>query len=178
MNRGRIEKCPLPANALLGKYARRGCYTDCYTTVVPRTVTHARFVTSFYTTWLFRIERLILKWLVSRPSSDDEARQLAEGHSDTFAAWSVEDRSENQLLLCDLRERTRSWLMVMPIAGAPGAATRLYFGSAVVLARSSDAEQSSPGLLFRALIGFHKLYSVALLRAARSAILSRPDHVS
>ena len=49
-----------------------------------------------------------------------------------FAAWHVENRSENEILMCDFRGRTRSWLMVAPVSTVSDARTRLYFGSAVV----------------------------------------------
>jgi len=107
-----IERCPLPHNALLKKYDRPGVYADCYRTDVIGAVTHKEYVGSFYTTSLFKLERTILRWAVSKPSSDIQAIQLADGSTDTFAAWHVEDRCENQLLLCDFRGRTRSWLMV------------------------------------------------------------------
>lgn len=113
-------------------------------------------MTAFYTTWLFRLERWILRHMVGRPSTDQEARQLARGERDAFAAWSVEARAPGQLLMRDFTGRTRSWLMVAPAAGTDG--TRLYFGSVVV---------PVPGARLRGpLIGFHKCYSRMLLGAA------------
>jgi hypothetical protein len=154
-----VAPCPLPPQALLARYARDGSYVDCYVTEIARTVSHAQYVEAFYTTAVFRLERLILKWAVSRPSSDEEARRLAAGEIGAFAAWRVENRAEDQLLLCDLLGGTRSWLMVAP---AGPARTRLYFGSAVV--------RLSGG--YRALLAFHKLYSRVLLGAARSRLRS------
>ena len=71
-------------------------------------------MTAFYTTWLFRLERWILRLAVARPSTDEEAHQLARGEREAFAAWSVEARAPDQLLMCDFTGRTRSWLMVVP----------------------------------------------------------------
>lgn len=159
-----IEKRPLPDNALLLTYQKNGDYTDCYTTDIPRVVSHADYVAAFYTTSLFKLERFILKWVASKPSSDSEARQLADREIDEFAAWYVEGRGENQLLLCDFRDRTRSWLMVSTLPGGTG--TRLYFGSAVV-------RTSSMGSGFSALLGFHKLYSRALLYSTKSRLQSQ-----
>ena len=158
----------LPANALTQSYARNGSYTDCFTTTVPQAVTHAQYVEAFYTTWVFRLERWILKWAISRPSTDEEARQLAQGRLDRFSAWSVEARAENQLLMRDeFTRRTRSWLMTEPL---PEGGTRLYFGSVVV----SEADGRMGGR-FRALLWFHKLYSRILLGAARRRLrLSKP----
>ena len=158
-----IQPRPLPDNALLGEYARNGAYTDCYATDVPAAVSHERYVAAFYTTPLFKLERVILKWAVSKPSTDEQARQLAAGSLDTFAAWSVEKRVENQLLLRDFLGRTRSWLMVAPLADEAGVGTRLYFGSAVV-PRGKSGSGPPP------LLGFHQLYSRALLRSARVSL--------
>ena len=165
-----IEVCALPQNALLQKYLRPGVYTDCYCTEVDLGVTHAQYVNAFYTTWLFKLERIILKLAVSRPSTDAQARQLADGTIDTFAAWRVEERCENQLLLTDIVGRTRSWLMLAPSAGEVRDRTVLYFGSAVTPKVDTGSENSTLGPVFSSLIGFHKLYSVLLLRAARSRL--------
>lgn len=161
----RIQPRPLPAEAVLQGYRERGAYTDAYSADVPGAVTLARYVEAFYTTPVFRTERLILRLAVARPSTDAEARQLARGETDRFAAWSVEDRDRSQLLLCDFRGTTRSWLMVQPLAD--GAGTRLWFGSAVVpTARSVQEGRPRMGFAFRALLGFHQLYSRVLLAAA------------
>jgi hypothetical protein len=162
----------LPADALLHRYSGGGAYADCYFTDMARTVSHAEYVEAFYTTWVFKLERLILKWAVSRPSTDDQARQLAEGRRDAFAAWTVEARAADQLLLGDFSGRTKSWLMVAAASGGT-AGTRLYFGSAVVPARESSRGRGGLGLVFKALLGFHKLYSRILLRSA-AVRLSRP----
>jgi hypothetical protein len=164
-----IVTCALPPHALLARYAQQHAYTDCYTTLVPRTVSHAEYVQAFYTTTLFKTERLILKWLVSKPSTDIEAQLLSEETIDRFAAWSVELRTDNQLLMCDFQNRTRSWLMTEPETSDTNQ-TRLYFGSAVVPIRDDKLGTSSLGGGFNALLGFHKLYSVALLRAARTKL--------
>ena len=163
-----IEPCPLPDNALLNKYDYPGVYTDCYRTDIVGAVTHEEFVNSFYTTWLFKLERMILKWAVSKPSSDVQAKQLANGNIDTFAAWQVEDRCENQLLLSDFQGRTRSWLMVAPVEIEGIRKTRLFFGSAVTPARKAKTGKTSLGPGFSMLLGFHKCYSVLLLYSAKS----------
>jgi hypothetical protein len=116
---------------------------------------------------VFKLERAILKWFVARPSTDDQARQLAAGTRDAFAAWTVEARTADQLLLGDFSGRTKSWLMV---AAIPGAGTRLYFGSAVVPRRSKNPKKSGLGFVFAALLGFHQLYSRILLRFAASRL--------
>lgn len=165
-----IQSCSLPRNALLNAYETSGAYTDCYATDIDASVSHQQFVKAFYTTPLFKLERVILKWAVSRPSTDTDVQQLAAGAVDTFAAWHVEKRAENQLLMCDLHGRTRSWLMVAPLKTDRGPATRLYFGSAVVPAKGAATDTPTLGFGFKALLGFHKMYSKALLSAARSRL--------
>ncbi|MDI4633539.1 hypothetical protein J7U46_10815 [Pelomonas sp. V22] len=161
---GSITARELPAEALLNKYREQGAYTDCYATEMALPISHADFVEAFYTTPLFKLERLILALLLGRPASDAQARELAKGRLDRFAAWTVEGRAENQLLLCDFQSRTRSWLMVE--AAADGRSTRLFFGSAVVPKLDRRSGERRMGAAFVALLGFHKLYSRLLLRAA------------
>ena len=165
-----IESCSIPDDTLLNNYPGEGTYTDCYVTEIHGAVSQARFVTAFYTTPVFKLERFILKIAVSKPSTDDQAIQLAAGSIDAFAAWNVEARSENQLLMSDFHRRTRSWLMVVPASGTSGTCTRLYFGSAVVPVKNPKTGKLTPGWMFRALPGFHKLYSVVLLYAAKSRL--------
>ncbi len=165
-----IQPCPLPENALLGSYRREGAYTDCYSTVIPATVSHEQYVAAFYTTFVFKLERHILKWVVAKPSTDEQARQLAAGANDDFAAWRVEQRAHNQLLLCDMYGSTRSWLMVAPMESGNGRGTRLYFGSAVVAKGKSRTGEPETAFVFRALLGFHKIYSQVLLSAARARL--------
>ena len=165
-----VQPGELPTSALLARYAEGGGYTDCYFTDVPGVVAHDAYVTAFYTTWLFKTERFILKWAVARPSTDEGARRLAAGAADDFAAWRVEARADNQLLMCDFMGRTRSWLMTEKLETAKGAVTRLYFGSAVVPAKTSADGKPEMGFPFSTLLGFHKLYSRALLAAARARL--------
>ena len=162
-----IEKCPIPANALLARYAMDGNYIDCYRTDISGEISLAEFIFAFYRTFIFNLERFILRWTVNKPSTDAEARQLADRAIDRFAAWQVEDRSEHELLMCDFVGRTRSWLMVEPMSTNGSSRTRLYFGSAVVAIQGKP----SPDFRFRAILGFHKIYSVVLLYSARSRLL-------
>lgn len=166
----------LPPQALLLRYTARGDYTDCFGTEVPAVVSHADFVAAFYTTPVFRLERLILRLAVARPSTDSEARELAAGSAGEFAAWRVEERAENQLLLSDFRGHTRSWLMVAHDEQPAGPRTRLFFGSAIVAVAdpASGARRIRPG--YRALLGFHRLYSRILLGAARRRLASQSGH--
>lgn len=158
--------CALPADALLTQHVDVGNYTDCFRIALSlSSVRLADYVRAFYGTRLFRLERGVLRWLLRRPSSDAELDALAEGRREAFAAWTVEARAPDQLLLCDLYGRTRSWLMVAPTAEG----VTLYFGSAVVAQRDRKGGRAL-GWTFRALLGFHRRYSRSLLNAAAQAL--------
>lgn len=163
----------LPSGALLHRHREAGAYTDCYATEIARPVTQAEYVEAFYTSWVFKLERLLLDWLVAKPSTDLQARALARGAVGSFAAWTVEVRTANQLLLCDFQGRTRSWLMSAAVPGDAASSTRLYFGSAVVPVIDPRSGQKKMGWIYRALLGFHKVYSRVLLHAAVSRLLRR-----
>jgi hypothetical protein len=165
-----IQPCEVPPNSLLRAYKDGAGFADCYVAEVPGAVTQAAFIEAFYTSPLFKIERTLLHYLASRPATDADAKQLAGGKASKFSAWRVEGQSASELLLADFTGRTRSWLMAAPVAGPDQALkTRLYFGSAVV-PRSGKAGRAAQeprmGWVFHALLGFHRLYSRLLLRAA------------
>ena len=166
-----IRRESIPENALHAHYERQGAYLDCYATDIDRAVTFAQFVEAFYTSWLFRIERWILAWSVARPSTDAQAREVSFGKRGDFAAWTVEARATDQLLMCDFLGHTRSWFMVVPRAA--GAGTRLYFGSVVTSRRNERTGELELGRSYRLLLGFHKLYSRALLATARARLRSQ-----
>jgi len=166
-----VETGDLPENSLLLRYRESGAFTDCYYVDIDRVVSQAEYIRAFYTTTPFKLERLILKWAVSRPSTDEDVDRLAEARSEEFAAWYVETRCDTQLLLSDYRDRTRSWLMTEPSGSAVGDSTRLYFGSAVVPIQEDKAEErrleNGSGVLLR----FHKLYSEILLLSSKHRLL-------
>ena len=163
-----IQTSPAPPNALIHKYTSMpGAYTDSYMTVIPAQVSFPEYVFAFYTTSLFKVERLILTLTVRKPSTDVQARELSNAKRNSFAAWTVEARDENQILMCDFAGSTRSWLMTVPAKNG----TRLYFGSAVVPRGNSQDGKPSLGFNFQALLGFHKVYSVLLLSSASSRLI-------
>jgi hypothetical protein len=88
-----LAQCPAPEDALLKTYRGGhypelwGKYSDCFSASIDRTVGRADFVFAFYTSPVFKIERLILHYLLRVPSGDDQAKQLAVGSTDTFAVW-------------------------------------------------------------------------------------------
>ena len=164
-----------PTNALLITHRGRrpeqwGGYHDCFRICVSGRVTLQQFVEAFYTSRLFRLERALLRVFLAIPSSDADAYALARGTRNTFAAWYVGARTPTELLMCDRYERTRSWFRVGP-DGDGG--TELCFGSAVAGRRRANGSFAmSPS--FRALLGFHVLYSQLLLQAAARSFAA-PD---
>jgi hypothetical protein len=153
----------LPPDALLNAYRDSGTYTDCLTCDVRGALSLADYITAFYTSPVFRPERLILSILLSMPSTDDDVAGLAAGTKDRFAAWTVERRTDTQILLCDYQSRTRSWLMVAPLGADM---TRLYFGSAVTQVDETKTGRALAKLAFQTLLWFHKAYAKALISSA------------
>jgi hypothetical protein len=172
-----VTREPVTDDALLKTYRggvrpeRWGKYGDCFSLTVDRVVSLEDFVFAFYTSAVFRIERLLLRAFIGTPSSDSDARALAEGSAASFAVWYVGKRTATQLLMCDRYERTRSWFRVEALNGGR---TRLQFGSAVAAARDDRAGTKSLGGTFRLLLGFHVLYSQVLLRAAKRGVTKTP----
>jgi hypothetical protein len=168
-----VHPCEIPLNALLRKYQDGIGYADCYVIEVPDVVSQAAFIEAFYTSPLFKIERTLLRYFASRSATDADARQLAAGMVDRFSAWRVEEQSSAEVLLADFTGRTRSWLMASP-SGVPtvAASTRLYFGSAVLPESRAGTPKPGMGWLFHTLLGFHRLYSRLLLRAASRRVKS------
>lgn len=88
-------------------------------------------------------ERSILTWAVSKPSTDEQTTQLAEGKIDTFAAWYVETRSKNEILLCDFRDRMSGRPSMGWAFGALAgfhkiySVALLYFAKSLLIAKAS-----------------------------------------
>jgi hypothetical protein len=164
-----IQQGPLPQGALLEKYQQQGAKTDCYFIDLPNSISHSDYVEAFYTSPFFKVERVILTFLARRPSTDEQAKELALGNATHFAAWHVEGQTQDQLLLCDFLGKTRSWLM--SVQDEKSNSTRLYFGSAVIPKQVKKTGKVKVGIGFRLLGGFHHLYSKALLKAACKRLL-------
>ena len=153
----------VPSASLLGRLAtQRNAYADAYTLRLPQAVSLAEFVEAFYTTRLFKLER----WLIARtgrPSTDADVRALAQGEDRRMAAWTVEAREGDELLMHEDSGVTRSWFKV---EAAAGGATTLWFGSAFMPRKGEAGGKPRFSWLFHALLGFHRSYSRALLAAA------------
>ena len=147
-------KANVPEGALLRPYADRAdCFTDAYCADVGRPMALDAYLRAFYATWAFAPEKLLLRLALRRPAQVFEVGPLALGEADCFAAWDVEARTKDEVLLVDLGGRTRSWFKVD--------GSTVYFGSAVV----PPTPGADLGLLFKSLLGFHKVYSRVLLGA-------------
>ena len=160
------EKCSVLPNSLLAPFAANG-YADTYHTELSGHISMEDYIYGFYTTPLFKLERLILSWTVSKPSNDEQTHELAKSKTDKFATWTMEGRTENELLMCDMIGRTRSWLMVNHLGTVDNPKTQLYFGTGVVSKSKRKVGNASFGLFFIALLPFHKAYSRFLLFFAR-----------
>ena len=164
-----IRARPLPPDSLLALHSGPGDHTDCYTLDVPHAVALEALVEAFYTSRGFLPERLFLS-LIGRGAGAAEARALARGETDRFAAWRVEARSGSELLMADFMGRTRSWLMVEPLGVS---ATRLHFGSGVIRRDGRGPGARLERGLVRLLLPGHALYSRALLRSAAAVLFAR-----
>lgn len=140
-------------------------YQDCFTAEIDRQLTLAEYIYAFYTTVPFTLERMLIAALIGKSSTILNAQALAAGQVRQFSAWVVLARTDTQVLLGDYRNQTRSWLAVQPLTAKQG--TRLYFGSGI--RAIADPASGKPAMTwgFRALGGFHVLYSRVLLSAAQ-----------
>jgi hypothetical protein len=166
MSDARVREIELPEGALLQRYAGGEGFADAYATDLDREVSFESYVEAFYSTGMFAPEKFLLS-VLGRRSSKEQLGAMARGEQERFAAWTVEARADAQLLLKDDTGRTRSWLHCESL---PDGGTRLYFGSAVVARSDPRSGERRLGAGFNALLGFHRAYSRALLRAARKAL--------
>jgi len=85
----RNEECP--PDALLRTYRggahpeRWGGYGDCFSVSIDRVVALADFVTAFYTSPLFRVERFLLRLILGVRSSDADAHALGIGSAKSLS---------------------------------------------------------------------------------------------
>ena len=165
-----IEKCEVIPNTLVASFLEKG-YADSYRTEVDGHISMEDYVYKFYTSPLFKLERFILTWTVRKPSSDMQAKEISEGNTNKFAAWTLEDRREHELLMRDMADRTRSWFMVNHLGTKENPKTQLYFGTGISPSPKRKNEKSSFGLFFIAMLPFHKAYSVLLLYFAKRQLI-------
>jgi hypothetical protein len=158
----KVIEMPLPDETFIAQQSELlGYFTDCYGVELNKIVTLQDFINAFYTTPLFRLERLILALTPKGRMKDVDVSALSSGESDTMAIWQVEGRRDREILLSS--GRTKSWLMVVPLQGG----TQLYFGS-VVVPEPAKHEGNMPrlGPVFDSLLAAHRVYSRLLLGSA------------
>ena len=90
-----VTQIDIPDGTLIAERRDRlGGFADSFVTRVPGQISLPDYVETFYTTPVFRAERLILR-LAGHPSTDQQARDLARGLTERFAIW---DRPANLLV--------------------------------------------------------------------------------
>jgi len=168
----RVEQRPVPQGSFLDALVQeQGAYADCFAVTVPAHVSFPAYIEAFYTTSVFRAERLILRLIAGRPSTDLQVRELAIGARNSFAVWTVEKRAETELLL--KAGRTLSWLRLSAPSDANHPATTLMFGSAVTPITDPRTGKPKLGLIFDLSLGLHLGYSRILLAMARRRLLAQ-----
>ncbi|WP_432201337.1 hypothetical protein ACRAQ7_03825 [Erythrobacter sp. W53] len=146
----KVFACDVPSSSLLAGFGGPENYRDCFARDVPSAVSLSNFIEAFYTSAVFRPERLALG-LIRRGANNADAAKLARGKAANFATWDVIERTETEILLRDFQGATASWLCAQPDGDG---STRLLFGSWL---REPDRT------IVRALIPFHVWYSRVLL---------------
>jgi len=122
-----IQQIDIPADTLIAEHRTRiDGFADSFMTRVPQDVSLATYVEAFYTTPVFRTERMILG-LAGHKSSDQQARNVAQGEADRFAIWGNPIRRDGELLMQEASGATSSWFMTRK----DGEGTELYFGTTV-----------------------------------------------
>ena len=164
------EERSVPEDRLISPFkTAQAHYADAFCLEFAGEADLAAFITAFYTTWLFKLERIVLRVFARTASSDAQAQALGQGDTDTFAVWRVEGRAPTEILLGERSGRTKSWLAVEP----EGDITRLWFGSIVVPVERKGKPTLGP--VFDSLLGAHKVYSRLLLMAAAAKLTRRKD---
>ncbi len=156
-----VNSSDVPSDRLISPFKDMvGHHTDAYFADIAQEISLPELIQAFYTSPLFKAERLVLRLAARAPSSDADAAALAAGSSQHFAVWTVEARSDTDILLADKGGRTKSWLAVEPLESG----TRVWFGSVVVPVMKAGKAELGP--VFTSLMGVHALYSRALLGVA------------
>ena len=156
-----------PEGALIRRYTTNpGGYSDRFYVDIPADVTLSDYILAFFSTPIFRMERLILNLVPSGRSNEQCVLDLASGTGDKMAGWKTEKRDENQLLLAVGDGPIRTWLMVQGTQSSettPTKTTRLYFGSAVLPTSMTKDGHPKLAIVFKLFSGLHIFYSRLLL---------------
>lgn len=161
-----VRAVDIPSGTMLKAYqAQEGCYTDCYAVDVAGAPDIERFIRIFFDTSIFRLERRILALSGLEATHADDVDALARGHRSRFAAWRLEGKTADELMLRFERPSGRTWLHVADVPDQSGQA-RLFFGSALLPGARDNDKRPTIGWSLHAFLPFHRLYARMLLRAA------------
>lgn len=159
-----ITKIAIPPDCLLKTYDDiPHAYADAYQTQIQGKIKLSDFIIAFFDSPIFKAERVLITLTTISPTFKKDVLDLAEGNTNKFAMWELEQRGENELLLKVRQGRIRTWLAVIPQAHS----TKLLFGSAVL----PKSENGDIGWIFRKLTVFHEIYSKILLKSAAKRVL-------
>lgn len=160
----RVEERDSPKDSLLHQYTEKpGCHADAFMAEINFTPSLKDYITAMFGSPVFRIERVLLAVAAATPTFKKDLTAFALAEKDSFALWKTMERSDQELLMEVEKGRVRTWLMVEPTEGET---SKLWFGSAIVPKTTPSREVGDIGFTFKALMGFHKLYSRILLLAA------------
>lgn len=152
-----------PDAALIREYARLpGGYVDCFYADVGGRVTLSDYIEAFFSTPVFRAERLMLNLTANGRSNRQSASELASGSSDKMAIWTTQARDDAQILMIAGNGPVFTWLMVEE-AQTDAFSSRLYFGSAVLPTATGKDGTPKMAAGFRVFLGLHIFYSRLLL---------------
>lgn len=156
----------LPPESLLARLRGPECYRDAFRASLPGEVSLGELVTAFFSSRVFLTERMALH-LIGRGAGQAEIAALAAGETQRFAAWEMEAREENQLLMHDFLDQTCCWLAVStrgpdgalcgPLPVPEVGRTFIWFGTGV---------REVGGPIMRHLQGAHRFYARQLLAGA------------
>lgn len=155
------NKVDPPDYSFLLELKDKGHVVDCFTQNSAQRLELETLIFSFYKCLAFSFEKFALR-CIGKNCSDPQLRAIVTGTEQSFAAWTVAQRNETQILLRDFMGVTHSWLYVAD----EGDTSKIYFGTAITLnGRPMNSHASLP-LWIKLLVPLHELYSRALLWSA------------
>ena len=167
-----VRKTQPPDGSLLHSFtALPGAHVDCYHADVDRRLDLTAYITTFFDTSVFRLERRILALAGQQYATTEDVNMLANDQCEHFATWQVEQRTDDELLMGVRGQPIKTWLFTRE--NETGGAA-LYFGSAVIPEDTGTGGTPRISAIIRALTPLHKLYSRILLMLAARA-LRRPE---
>lgn len=156
-----VSEVELPKATLIANQAELGFFTDCFCTEIFGQFELSDYITAFYTSPIFRIERFLLRLAPKGRSTDQDVAALAAGQAKQLAIWTEEFRRSDEVLMN--AGKTKSWLHLK----STDQGSTLYFGTVVLPEKPKNADESPRmGKGFELFMGLHRLYSRVLLRSA------------